>query len=73
MSRFWILVVGALAVGCEDDTCDPDNHPLETSECACEVDEDCSCRVFTGAEFVEGEASPSFCLEDGTCDRCMYE
>ncbi|MEZ4238370.1 MAG: hypothetical protein R3F59_19910 [Myxococcota bacterium] len=57
--------------GAPEDLCDPGNNDFETAGCACEVDADCTCQVFTGAAFEEA-ATQSACGDDGTCIPCRY-
>ena len=51
--------------------CAPDNSVFETSGCACDADEQCTCQVFTGAEFLD-EAETSRC-DGGVCVECAYQ
>ena len=54
-----------------DDMCFEDNNEYETSGCVCEDNDDCTCQVFTGANFLE-ESQTSQCDEDGRCIECFY-
>lgn len=73
-----LLISAMLASGCgaatpePTESCDPDNDPYETTGCLCEVDSDCTCNSFTGAEFLD-EAVQSSCGDDGTCVACFYD
>jgi len=45
----------------------------DTSGEYCESDADCSCRVFTGVEFVVGKDRSSCEQDTSLCRECWYE
>ncbi len=57
----------------EGDGCDPNNHPDETSGCACRDDAECTCRIFTGADFEPGQAKSRCDPDTNRCVGCFYD
>jgi len=53
------------------DLCSEENNAYETAGCECVEDADCTCQVFTGADFLD-ESMTSSCDDAGRCIECFY-
>ena len=70
-----LLFLSIIVIGCA-------KKPETGPETTCSSNNDCWCRSFTGANFIEGKTSPSVCCKEvnnlycpsiNHCARCLYK